>query len=644
MLVVSLGMLLSSCGGGSVAPSSASDGVSFAEKLGLTPVAASKPAPTPPPGPEAAPPPAPSATFENARWVDFQNGNDNNDGLTKATAWKQAPGDANATGTAAAFQPKAGHQIVFAAGSRYFGSIRAQFSGTSGNPVKLVGEDPRVPAVIDGSEMSASVRPCPSASACGGIAAWRQTSVAVFDAPLPEGASFFAGGQLLTPAQWPDPSDLFYASEISEMRDVNGADIAAGAIPLPAELANSVSSVAGITLALWVKPNVVVERAATGLRGGKILFDASGLQPYTDRPGKFALRGLPAMMSMTGEFAVLADRKTVLFTTATPAESLRAAAGRSGIDLSGASNVTVANLTFENFADADNNIRSGLPIWVHRSEASNLTIENNSFKNLFMVHGGQGPIMVQRVNGLTIRGNTIANVAHGSGMRLNNSQNVTVERNVIERVGRTAIYLANNTNSLVLRNKIRDVYGVHGNGISIYLGNQRTKVIANTVTEAYRPMTIRGNNDATPAFEDALIANNLFVTGEDSLGSFSAFGGNGRNIRLVNNVILGSKKGALRFSEENRAVRIERNVIDGFAFDGEYPSDWIVRNNTYRILGMFQDRYNPVALAKDLVAQFTAKGSAPNDLAQFCRYISEPLDLVFGTRYDRNVGADFVCP
>jgi hypothetical protein len=630
--------MLSACGGGGGA--SSADASTFSEKIGLSP----SPAPTPSPSPSPAPAPAPApASFTNAKWVDFQNGNDNNDGLTKATAWKHSPGDPNATGTAAAYQPKPGDQIVFAAGSRYFGSIKAQFAGAPGNPIKLIGENPAVPSFIDGSESTATAQACPSATACAGIAAWRQASIAVFDSPLPAGASFSAGGQLLTPAQWPDPSDLFYAAEISEMKDVAGAEIAAGAITLPAELSR-LSSADGITLALWVNPNVVVERPATGLRGGKILFDSTGLQPYTDRPDKFAVRGLPSMISMAGEFAIMPDRKTVLFVSQQPAANISVAAGRSGIDLSGANDVVVANLSFENFADKANNIRSGLPIWVHRSPAANITIENNSFRNLFMVNGGQGPMMIQRVAGLTIRGNTISTVADGSGMRLVNNTNVVVERNVIERVGRTAIYLADNSNSLVLRNRIRDVYGVHGNGISIYLGNQHTQVIANTVTEAYRPMTIRGANDATPAFEDALIANNLFVTGEDSLGSFTAFGGKGKNIRLVNNVILGSRKGSLRFSAENSNVRIERNVIDGFTFDGQYPADWVVQNNAYRILGVFQNQYHPSALAADLAPEFTAKGLAPTNLTQFCRYISEPLDLVFGTRYDRNVGADFVCP
>jgi hypothetical protein len=629
---VLLSLALTACGGAS------SDATSFAEKVGVTPAA---PAPSPTPAPAPAPAPAPKV-WVNAHWVDFQNGNDNNDGNTKATAWKHAPGDPNATGVAAAYRPAAGDQIVFAAGSRYFGSITAEVSGTDAAPITYTGESESVPSVIDGTAFSAAARRCASQSECGGIAAWRNASVAVFAQQLPDNAIFYADGQMLTPAQWPDPANLFYADELSEMAEVSGTAIASGTIAIPSEVAAGLTLVNGLKVAVWVQPNVIEERAVTSVANGRISFDATGLQPYTDRSGKFAIRGHSSTISMAGEFAIMPDRRTVVFVTAGPTAAVTASTGRSGIDLSGANNVVVRDLSFENFSDQDGNIRSGMPIWASRRPATKITIERNRFANLFLVNG-QGAITMQRTTGLTIRGNTIRTVSQGSGMRLTNSSNILVEANSIERVGRTAVYLGETTDSVILRNRIRDVQGIHGNGISVYLGSRNTRVIANTVTEALRPVTIKGNGANTPAAEDILFANNLLVTTRNSLGAFISWGANGRRIRLYNNVILGAEKGSVRLDADDFDLRIERNVIDGITYNRPYSGDWVITNNAYRLLGVFQNQFANVSTTSALPPQLNSTGAAPSDLRQFCTYISEPLDLIFGTRYDRNVGAEFVC-
>lgn len=633
MLALTLIFVLSACGGGS----SGSAVSTLAAAIGVTPQPVPAPAPAPTPTPTAAAP-----TFANGKWVDFQNGNDNNDGLSKATAWKHSPGDPSATGVAGAYRPQPGDQIVFAAGSRYFGSITAQFTGTAARPITLTGESDTNPSVIDGTSLSATVTKCASQSACHGIAAWQNASVAVFKDPLPEGTAFFAGDEMLTPAQWPDPKELFYAGELSAMADVAGTAIAAGAIDLPSALGSNFAFAPGMSVAVWVQPNVIEQRPVTAITGGKVIFDATGLTPYTDRTDKFALRGNASLISMAGEFAILPDRKTVLFVSSRNVSTLTAATGRTGIDVSGASNVVIKKLAFENFADVAGQQRTGLPVWALRLPATDVTVEGNSFRNLFLSNG-LGAVTVFNSRNVAVRANSISTVAEGSGLRMTQNTNLLVERNHVERVGRTGIYLQTNTDSLVLRNRVRDVRGVHGNGLSIYLGNLRTRVIANTVTEATRPMTIRGNNTADPAFVDALIANNLLVTMEDSLGAFVTYGANSRNVRLLNNVILGAKKGSVRLAEGDHDLRVERNVIDGITFNGAYHSDWTIRNNVFRSLGVFQDRYTTDTVTAGLPAAFNTTGIAPSDLSVFCRYISEPLDLIFGTRYDRNVGAEFTC-
>jgi hypothetical protein len=74
----------------------------------------------------------------SVRYIDFDGGNDSNDGLTPATAWKRHPWDASATANA-----KAGSGIqayIFKRGVIYRGVLTAKESGAAGNPIRLTSD------------------------------------------------------------------------------------------------------------------------------------------------------------------------------------------------------------------------------------------------------------------------------------------------------------------------------------------------------------------------------------------------------------------------------------------------------------------------------------------------------------------------
>jgi hypothetical protein len=62
-------------------------------------------------------------------YVDYANGNNNNNGLSTATPFKHCPGDKNATGKAASTALKAGDVVVFKKGVVYKGTITCSWSG-----------------------------------------------------------------------------------------------------------------------------------------------------------------------------------------------------------------------------------------------------------------------------------------------------------------------------------------------------------------------------------------------------------------------------------------------------------------------------------------------------------------------------------
>ncbi|MHB1035713.1 MAG: LamG domain-containing protein [Pirellulales bacterium] len=89
---------------------------------------------------------------ESIRYIDFESGNDANDGLSKQTPWKHHPWDPNATGKAQACEGV--RTYIFKQGVDYRGEMNANESGDADAPIILT-RDPswgEGPAVICGSE------------------------------------------------------------------------------------------------------------------------------------------------------------------------------------------------------------------------------------------------------------------------------------------------------------------------------------------------------------------------------------------------------------------------------------------------------------------------------------------------------------
>lgn len=87
---------------------------------------------------EWAPQPFVYTPGSTVRYIDFENGNDANDGLTTNTAWKHHPWDPNASGNAASGGGT--HTYVFKRGVIYRGQLLPNNSGTTANPIRLTSD------------------------------------------------------------------------------------------------------------------------------------------------------------------------------------------------------------------------------------------------------------------------------------------------------------------------------------------------------------------------------------------------------------------------------------------------------------------------------------------------------------------------
>ena len=73
-------------------------------------------------------------------YVDFDKGDDAQPGTTQATAWKHAPGDANAANSARSAALAPGDMVLFKGGVMYRGSVEIPASGKEGSPITYKGD------------------------------------------------------------------------------------------------------------------------------------------------------------------------------------------------------------------------------------------------------------------------------------------------------------------------------------------------------------------------------------------------------------------------------------------------------------------------------------------------------------------------
>ncbi|MFW6286710.1 MAG: right-handed parallel beta-helix repeat-containing protein, partial [Candidatus Sumerlaeota bacterium] len=85
-----------------------------------------------------APQPFEFVAGDAVRYIDYENGDDNNDGLTMQTPWKHHPWDREAAGKAA--EGSGAISYIFKQGVFYRGQLEADESGEEGSPIRLTAD------------------------------------------------------------------------------------------------------------------------------------------------------------------------------------------------------------------------------------------------------------------------------------------------------------------------------------------------------------------------------------------------------------------------------------------------------------------------------------------------------------------------
>jgi hypothetical protein len=524
-------------------------------------------------------------------YVDYDNGDDGNDGRSPDTAWKHAPGDGQAQGNPANVELEPGARIVFRGSVIYRGRIDIPADGSQNHPITYQGSEwpgeTHLKAVIDGGDLITDWTPCESAQACGGnpnyanlYYAYLPASVNPLGVNLHEYDAATGEDDFLWPAQDPDPSDPYFYDNRLEFRVVPQNRLTRTSLTDEDYFDQGDPEYWDDSYILvWVNPNIVVTRAITGLDPvtHTVYFEDLGEQAiYPDgRDQAYAIFNSLHALDYPGEsfVATTPDQQDRLKVVLWPLSSdqmdqrITYSVRKCGFNIGAHSNITIDG--FQVRKHAGTGLRDGIGIGTFSPaylQNYNLVISNNR-----IIHNrkggsstGYGGIFLQSSHHCLVENNWVESNPRQAGIFFGGGSHVRALDNTIIRSGATSLKLFAIDHAELIGNTIAESNGSHANGITIYIGSRDILVANNLVYDSSHPITIQDSGNL-------FFVNNVIDAGEggnnvDEWGDTSRGPWERGTIAFFNNTLVrNNRNSALNIggaSDENTYL-VFNNIIDG---------------------------------------------------------------------------------
>ncbi len=512
--------------------------------------------------------PAWAATY----YVDYASGNDANSGLSAAQAWKHAPGDTNASGTARGTSLSAGDTVLFKGGVHYRSTVRVNWDGAAGNPITLKGDGwGSEKAVIDGANpLTGSWTQCASQSAAAGNPNWQ--NIYYIDAPSGHELfnTIYEDDSFLWFAQSPNVSDPFYYDHIGDYYSIPLGDssiqLTRTSMKDPRVFTQSDPNYwVGAYISAWVRPNIVEMRRITSYNPSTntVFFDDIGGDPYNDRDGRYSVLNHVGLIDQPGEYCwdEASNRLYVWPRSGNPANSDWSAGARMmGIYQNGKDHVVIEGFVIQkHYAGLGAHNEGGaIQILSWKDAAVDVVVRNNEIRQHRSL-AGAGVINIYNGDNVVVENNQITDNQRNIGV-LASGNDVIVRNNYVARCSRLGIWFMGVHNGQIVGNTVYDIQGAHANGMSTYSGCSNVLVARNFVNtlDNMHTFTFRDSSDLT------LVSNVFISTSNDT--RVSEWANMSGTVAFYNNVILGNAKNTcLNLAVDGSTANyiVKNNILDG---------------------------------------------------------------------------------
>jgi len=524
----------------------------------------------------------------NTYYVDFDGGMDESDGLSAESSWKHIPGDTNAQSIAADTVLASGDMVIFKGGVHYRGEIKlALLNGTADSPIIIDGNTKGDfgygAAILDGSD------PLEFWDSCD-IGSPRDSEV--FCAKFPtnttlERVNLYQGSKKISLAQGPNLLDNYDAEDLRSYNEVTPENVTINSIVDPLLTQNSEASWDGAEILVRTSGNTILFSPITGFvpSENKIIFQDLKKAVYTKINTHYSIRNHPMLLDQNGEFIVRDNTIYLLpyYDDVEPFDSnISVSTRRNGIIIKKSSNIIVQGFIVEKYSGGVKEYNDGVGIGVignlkPGNSSSNITIRNNEVRFVTSFQK-KGAISVRGGDKVKVVNNYVHHSSRNRGIYFGDSSDVLVKNNVVTNVSGTGLALFGVNNAEAISNTLIDQYGIHSNGMSVYLGSNNIFLHGNKVVDKNIALT-------TKASTNVVVSHNSFKSYGNNNFTIADWG-NSENLEFFNNVIISPKKTGVTIGKTSRnGLQFKNNIVDGQLI-GEMGGH--ITNNIYTSLAWNQ--------------------------------------------------------
>lgn len=527
-----------------------------------------------------------SAAKATDYFIDFSSGSDAANGQSMSHPWQHAPGDPNATENSLKTVLVGGDIVRFRGGVKYRGSIVVQSGGEESKPIKYVGDDwgSGKAAIVGMDEISVPVNKCATDLRCSFVEYPDDTYIADLPLRISPNAEINIDGRDLVQSQfpvqpkalWTIPTIDFWPIKFSQMvqDSVGWTILNEGPLTILGD-----SQPEDMRVLIWGLPNWihVGEDVNYNKQTGAVHFSSPKFSPFVNRLAYYGLINHPRFVKSPFSFATISGGSALVFRFPGLKDKkikLEHSVRDVAFDIMGRSHLAFRGFDIQGFAGENDVATKGNAFRSRSGTPIDIAISNSDISRLKTFGSA---IQFLGATDLKILENRVNKIKEGFGISLMNSNRVEISKNAIDEVGVTAISIIKNNDVLVSGNRISHITSIHGNGISIYLGNKNIEVKNNMITQSSRPITFHGDRKGGQ-MNLSVVGNLIYASGEGSV-PIQSWGNLARDVKIERNILISDSRRGIGINRADQEIHIEQNITEDIIADPKLVQGLVVQNN-----------------------------------------------------------------